>query len=341
MLSRFKKIIGYVPQDDNILPELTVRENLFHSARIRLPTSLTRNQLEEHIDLLLSCLQIKHIQDRLVGDIIKPIISGGQRKRVSIGIELAAAPMVLILDEPTSGLDATSALSIVDMLKALSRLGVTVICIIHQPRQEIFHSLDKLLLLASGREIFQGKPGDAASYFQQLGYSIPIECNPADAIMDITSGQAHRYGGQASTCLAQTVRTLAGQWQCYQSESTQTFAENANENIAADTKSLSRSSASRGAPWISQAYHCLRRSITQQSRKPVGFFLEIVVGAIAGLMIGLAVYQLDGALFHGVYLSPFELLSSAVNYTLVPELALLNSLAIGMTLLRCFQCSTS
>ncbi|KAM3067888.1 hypothetical protein ACMFMG_011371 [Clarireedia jacksonii] len=108
----FKKIIGYVPQDDVILPELTVRENILHSARVRLPPSWTENEIQEHINNLLMCLGLTHIQDNLVGDVIKPMISGGQRKRVSIGIELAAAPLALVLDEPTSGLDATTDLTV-------------------------------------------------------------------------------------------------------------------------------------------------------------------------------------------------------------------------------------
>ena len=85
-------------------------------------------------------------------------------------MELAAAPMALFLDEPTSGLDATSALSVITTLKALSRLGITVITIIHQPRQEIFEALDSLILLANGRMIYQGKEDNVHRYFEQAGF---------------------------------------------------------------------------------------------------------------------------------------------------------------------------
>ncbi|CAD6446737.1 b36d4908-a87d-451c-9dc5-3204af660605-CDS [Sclerotinia trifoliorum] len=153
-MSGLKKIISYVPQDDVVLSELMVRENILHSVRIRLPWSWVEKEIERYVDDLLSCLGLSHIQNSLVGDTVKPVISGGQRKRVSIGIELAAAPLALVLDEPTSGLDATSALSIIGLLKALCRLGITVICILHQPRVEIFQSLDRLLLLANGQEIY-------------------------------------------------------------------------------------------------------------------------------------------------------------------------------------------
>lgn len=172
-VGKFKKIIGYVPQDDIVLPELTVRENILHSARIRLPSRWSNKDIQKHTDSLIDCLELTHVSNSRVGSVAKPVISGGQRKRVSIGMELAAAPMALFLDEPTSGLDATAALSIMTTLKALSRLGITVISIIHQPRQEIFEALDDLILLANGRMIYQGKEEDVQKYFEQAGFHFP------------------------------------------------------------------------------------------------------------------------------------------------------------------------
>ncbi|KAL8637416.1 MAG: hypothetical protein Q9228_005314, partial [Teloschistes exilis] len=192
-IKKYKKIIGYVPQDDIVLPELTVRENILHSARIRLPSSWTDSQIQRHVDILISCLQLAHVKDSLVGSAATPVISGGQRKRVSIGIELAAAPMALFLDEPTSGLDATSASAIMMTLKELSRLNITVITIIHQPRAEIFESLDSLILFGKGRVIYQGLEQDVQPYFENLGFHFPYSSNPADTIMDIIAGQGHLY----------------------------------------------------------------------------------------------------------------------------------------------------
>ncbi|KAL8994818.1 MAG: hypothetical protein Q9188_006958, partial [Gyalolechia gomerana] len=188
-IKKYKKIIGYVPQDDIVLPELTVRENILHSARIRLPSHWGESQIQKHVDTLISCLQLTHVKDSLVGSAAKPVISGGQRKRVSIGIELAAAPIALFLDEPTSGLDATSASSIMMTLKELSRLNITVITIIHQPRAEIFESLDSLILFGRGRVIYQGPEQDVQAYFEDLGFRFPHSVNPADTIMDIIAGQ--------------------------------------------------------------------------------------------------------------------------------------------------------
>ncbi|KAF2639904.1 hypothetical protein P280DRAFT_518339 [Massarina eburnea CBS 473.64] len=331
-MSDFKKIIGYVPQDDIVLPELTVRENLLHSARVRLPKTWKSGEIGKHVDTLILCLHLSNVQDSLVGDVIKPVISGGQRKRVSIGIELAAAPMVLILDEPTSGLDATSALSIIELLKSLSSLGVTVICIIHQPRHEIFLSLDRVLLLAGGRQIFLGNTKDSANYFRGLGYSIPKECNPADAIIDIISGESQRYMSSAPEYTPRSIEDLAEIWSRREDANNPPTGTDSNQDTdrSVDLEALARSASERGASRLYQVYYCFMRSLTQQTRQIVGFVLEIIVGAIAGLLIGLSVYQLDGFMFQGIYRPPFELLSSSTNYTLVPELGLLNSLAIGL-----------
>ena len=158
---------------------------------MRLPSTWKEPEVQAHVDALLKCLSLSYVQHSLVGDPMKPVISGGQRKRVSIGIELAAAPMALFLDEPTSGLDATSSLSVMKLLKALSHLGVTIVTIIHQPRAEIFDCLDNVMLLAEGRQVYRGKTQHARGYFKNLGFHFPNNCNPADTIMDIISGQGY------------------------------------------------------------------------------------------------------------------------------------------------------
>jgi ABC-type multidrug transport system ATPase subunit len=192
-MTKYKKLIGYVPQDDIVHPELTVRENILHSARIRLPSTWRDRDIKRHVDALIDCLALRHVEHSRVGDASKPVISGGQRKRVSIGMELAAAPMAIFLDEPTSGLDATSAASIMRLLKAISRLGVTTIAIIHQPREDIYDELDNLLLLANGRQVYAGPTSDASTYFGSLGFTFPARANPADTIMDIITGSTKAY----------------------------------------------------------------------------------------------------------------------------------------------------
>lgn len=313
------------------MPELSVKENLLHSARIRLPPTWTQIEIAEHVDLLIACLDLTDIRDNIVGDLIDPGISGGQPKRVSIGIELAAAPMVLILDEPTSGLDSTAALDIMKLLMAICRLGVTVGCIIHQPRLEIFQCLDELLLLANGRQVYFGKATDVSEYFRTVGFEIPPASNPADVIMDIISERGQKYAVAASEGdLTSGILRLDFHQTAHQLEYEDVTTEEGQvEKKKKDLLSLMTSISARGAPWYRQVGFCFVRSVRQQSRQLESFYLETIVGALAGLLVGLSVYRLGGLLFQGMFVAPFQLLSSAVNYTLVPQLSMLCCLAIG------------
>jgi ABC-type multidrug transport system ATPase subunit len=325
-ISRYRKIIGYVPQDDIVLPELTVRENILHSARIRLPRTWTDSEIQHHVDILISCLQLSHVCDSLVGSTAAPVISGGQRKRVSIGMELAAAPMALFLDEPTSGLDATAAASIMATLKALTRLGMTIVTIIHQPRQEIFESLDSLVLLGAGRMIYLGAQTNMQPHFESLGFQFPDHGNPADTMGDIIAGEGKHYKPKGDA----SVQFLIDYWAERQK------AQALNPGKApipsmAEMNALTATIKSRGAPFFRQAYYCFNRSIVQQYRMKSSFFFELGVGAMAGFLIGLAELNQNGHNFRGIFNPPYDILSSSIDYASVPQMALLVGLAIGLT----------
>ena len=324
-IAKYKKIIGYVPQDDIVLPELTVRENILHSARIRLPADWEENHIQMHVDILLGCLNLSHVKDSLVGDTGASVISGGERKRVSIGIELAAAPMALFLDEPTSGLDSTSASSIIMTLKALSRLGITVVSIIHQPRHEIFDALDSLLLLGGGGLLYSGQQTDVQAYFEHCGFNFPKEGNIADQIMDIIGGQGKLYKRSGET----SISSLAEQWSYRQAnlKPVQPIAGPSPLEVAALKKTI----IMRGAPWYRQIYFCLNRSLLQQYRRRSSVYFEIGVAALAGFLLGLAQVSAKGNDFRGIYLHPYELLSSSTDFASIPELSLLVALSIGLT----------
>ena len=112
-------------------------------------------------------------------------ISGGERKRTAIGVELITNPSLILLDEPTSGLDSFKALQIVKLLKNLSRKGKTIISTIHQPSSESFLEFDRLLLMSDGYCVYQGEAKESARYFRELGFKLPAFTNPADTYMRI------------------------------------------------------------------------------------------------------------------------------------------------------------
>jgi ABC-type multidrug transport system ATPase subunit len=340
-MAKYKKLIGYVPQDDIVIPELTVRENILHSARVRLPMTWRDNDIQAYVDALISCIGLSHVQHSHVGDATRPVVSGGQRKRVSIGMELAAAPMCIFLDEPTSGLDATSASSIMRLLKAISKLGVTTITIIHQPREKIYNGFDNILLLGNGKEIYAGPTSNASAHFTSLGFTFPIRANPADVIMDIITGNGKEYTHDFKW-MHDPVNKLVEHWDRQGMRLQPSL--NREDTLQAPIHSPSLSTIStpeveeslrqtmkkRGASWPAQAYYCCKRSITQQVRSKGSFFFEIAIGAIAGGVIGLSASAAKGQLFRGLYIGSFTILSPAVDYQSVSQLGLLGGMAIGL-----------
>jgi len=194
-LSDFRRQIGFVPQDDICFANLTVRENLTFNAKLRLPKKTDNRTVQAVVDDVLKVLGLTHVQHSLVGSVESRGISGGQRKRVNIGMELCAYPDILFLDEPTSGLDSTASLDIIQSLTSISRLGVTVISVIHQPRYGLFKLFDDVLFLGEGgKTVYMGRTDLCESYFSRLGFPCPTHENPADFYMDIISGNVKREG---------------------------------------------------------------------------------------------------------------------------------------------------
>lgn len=317
-------MIGYVPQDDVVLPELTVRENILHSARIRLPSKWSEKDIQHHTDVVVECLDLAHVRDSKVGSVAAPIISGGQRKRVSIGMELAAAPMALFLDEPTSGLDATSASSVMKTLKALSRLGISIIVIIHQPRIEIFELIDELILLGNGRLIYQGQEADVEDYFHNLGFVFPPNCNTGDVVTDIITGNGRPYKrtGEVSK------EALIDHWANVMNGRGRRDSTSSLPRIK--SAAVRASNRGRGAPWHRQLYFCFTRAMLQQYRKISSFWFEMGISALGGFLIGLAQNGQKGMNFRGYYHGDYEILSSSVDYQSVPMMALLVCISIGL-----------
>ncbi|KAK1461233.1 hypothetical protein CMEL01_14869 [Colletotrichum melonis] len=322
-LKRYKKVIGYVPQDDIVLPELTVYENIVHSAKIRLPQTWSTADIESHVDSVIDCLELSHVRNSLVGSVAVPVISGGQRKRVSIGMELASAPMAIFLDEPTSGLDATAASSLMRTLKAVARLGITVIVIIHQPRTEIFENFDNLILLGNGQTIYEGPQAEVQDYFEGLGFGFPKHSNHGDVVTDIITGNGRDYKQMGEISKDSLISKWSDHRQSLAPKERHASSIMSNNGIYAAIKH-------RGAPLYRQAWLCLRRAILQQYRTKAAFWAEMGLAALAGFLLGLAEHSKKGILFTGTFKEPYSILSTAVDFKSAPELALLVSIAVGL-----------
>ena len=149
----FQKYAAYVMQDDVLFATFTVREALTFAARLKL--SLDIPEQDELVCTIIDDLGMSHIAESQIGDVQRKILSGGERKRVSIGVELVSDPSVILLDEPTSGLDAFKARSICKLLHSLARnKGKTIISTIHSPSSEAFFYFDRLILMADGHIVY-------------------------------------------------------------------------------------------------------------------------------------------------------------------------------------------
>ncbi|KAG5844911.1 hypothetical protein ANANG_G00133180 [Anguilla anguilla] len=186
----FKCLSGYVVQDDVVMGTLTVRENFRFSAALRLPTSVSEREKEEKVNNLITQLGLTKVADSKVGTQMIRGISGGERKRTNIGMELIMDPSVLFLDEPTTGLDASTANSVLLLLKRMANHGRTIIMSIHQPRYSIYRLFDSLTLLVSGKQVFHGPAQNALDYFADIGYACEPHNNPADFFLDVINGDS-------------------------------------------------------------------------------------------------------------------------------------------------------
>jgi len=195
---QFRQRIGLVSQHDVMHTELTVGEVIWHTAQLRLPSDLPRSVIRNQVDRILEQMGLTEIADHRIGDARQRGISGGQRRRVSIAMELVTDPAVLFLDEPTSGLDASSALEIVQILQRLAVSGKTILLTIHQPRVEVFGMLDRLLLLARGGRLVWFGPADpeASDHLAEQSQR-PRTGNPADFILDVVEGEQTPEAWQA------------------------------------------------------------------------------------------------------------------------------------------------
>eukprot|EP00986_Skeletonema_menzelii_P001763 scaffold488_cov142-Skeletonema_menzelii.AAC.2 len=221
-----KRLIGIVHQDDLLLSNLTVKETIKFAARLKSPKHKSDEEVDKLVDETISRLGLAHVQDSLIGS---PggngsKISGGERKRVAVAVELVARPSVLLLDEPTSSLDATSAYQLMVTLKELANLGHAIAVVIHQPRTSIFNLFDKLLLLSKGEVVFDGLPSEVRQFLESCPgvNQLPPETGKADWIMDVITDDENRDDGDALPLL----------WKKYNAENKQ----NKPESQASDSK---------------------------------------------------------------------------------------------------------
>uniref|UniRef100_A0A3B4BCB4 ABC transporter domain-containing protein n=1 Tax=Periophthalmus magnuspinnatus TaxID=409849 RepID=A0A3B4BCB4_9GOBI len=272
---------AYVVQDDILMGTLSVRENLLFSANLRLdPSEHTRKDKETRVDTIIQDLGLTDCAHTKIGTEFLRGVSGGERKRCSIGMELITSPSLLFLDEPTTGLDSNTANCIISLLHKLSRRGKTVIFSIHQPRYSIFRQFDHLTLMHKGEMVYAGAASQAMDYFTNLGFTIEAFNNPADFFMDITNGETKSNG---HTFLAQTYR------QSLQGRAVLEELDRSDQNLPLGGKSQSVGYATS---FLYQMKVVCKRTVLNLLRNPQTSYAQLALNIFFAVLVGLIYFQM-------------------------------------------------
>lgn len=303
----FKRISGYVMQEDFLIGTLTVKETLVNAALLRLPKNMSYEDKMKRVDRALEVLGLRHIQDNRIGTQMARGVSGGERRRVSIAVELISSPPIMFLDEPTSGLDAKNSQSVCDTLLELKRRRHAVIFTIHQPRSHIFADFDKLLLLARGKVMYFGPAMGAIDHFSRIGHPMTIPENPADFLVDLVTVdlqmkdeleklddmvEGYDKSAIAADCrekLLQITTCEGGKRDPRGKDSKKGYSCSIPEFL--DSTGAPRAD-SKPSPFL-QFRTLLRRNFTNSARDRTRIFSRMVVSAFQGILVGTTFYRLS------------------------------------------------
>ncbi|KYQ53045.1 ATP-binding cassette sub-family G member 4 [Trachymyrmex zeteki] len=187
----YKKQSCYIQQTDNLYDLFTVQESMMIGAYLKIGSSATVMFRQVLIDNILDTLMLSKVKDTRVDR-----LSGGQKKRLSIALELIDNPPIMFLDEPTTGLDSLASLQCISALQTLAKSGRTIICTIHQPSAAVYQMFDYIYLVVDGHCLYAGTPDNTVSYFAQQGFQCPQYHNPADYMLEVVNQEYGNYTNQ-------------------------------------------------------------------------------------------------------------------------------------------------
>ncbi|GER56691.1 ABC transporter [Striga asiatica] len=296
---------AYVTQDDNLIGTLTVRETISYSARLRLPDRMPWADKRALVESTIIEMGLQDCSDTVIGNWHLRGVSGGERRRVSIAVEILMRPRLLFLDEPTSGLDSASAFFVTQTLRGLSRDGRTVIASIHQPSSEVFELFDRLYLLSGGKTVYFGQASEAYEatilsllFFAQAGFPCPALRNPSDHFLrcinsDFDKVKATLKGSMKikfeatddpmeKVTTTEAIRTLVDSYHASQ------YCYSAKERIEeiSKIKGTVLDSGGSQASFFMQATTLTARSFVNMSRDFGYYWLRLVIYVVVTICIG-------------------------------------------------------
>lgn len=280
---------AYVMQTDILVPTLTARETLQYSADLRLPPPSTARDRTRVVDEVIRELGLREAANTRVGTTNHRGLSGGEKRRVSIGVQMLANPSVLFLDEPTTGLDASSAFQLVQTLKNLAAKGRTIVLTIHQPRSEIWALFDNVILLSRGSSVYSGPTSACLPWFEAQGFQMPAFVNPADYLIDLAAVDNRSLELEEQSTARVERLTLA-----WAEGSSKRFPE---ENHLSGGQGLdggkNLAGIKRAASFTRQLRVMTSRTLKTTYRDPMGMLAALMQAVIMGLCTGYIFFNLS------------------------------------------------
>ncbi|KAL7589367.1 hypothetical protein Lser_V15G36339 [Lactuca serriola] len=306
--SRLLKVISaYVMQDDLLFPMLTVEETLMFAAEFRLPRTFSKSKKKLRVQALIDQLGLRNAAKTVIGDEGHRGVSGGERRRVSIGIDIIHDPIILFLDEPTSGLDSTSAYMVVKVLQRIAQSGSIVMMSVHQPSYRLLGLLDRLLFLSRGQPVYNGSPSELPLFFSDFGRPIPDKENRTEFALDLIRELEGTPGGTKR--LVEFNKTWLNRKQSLNGNETPTHGLTLKEAISASIsrgKLVSGAGANNGTNptamvptfanpmWMEMAV-LSKRSFTNSRRMPELFGIRLAAVTITGFILATVFWNLDNS----------------------------------------------
>lgn len=269
----YPSIARYVMQQDILQATMTPREAFKFAALLKV--SSDKNIIQERVDKLLHDLKLAKVADSLIGNEVIKGLSGGEKRRVNIGLELISEPSILILDEPTSGLDCFTAEVVIKLLKKQAKKGKTIISTIHQPSSSVFNMFDRLILMVNGHFVYQGVASKSRLYFDNIGYQCDEYTNPPDHFMRILNIT------DRNNLTSEEKEKMDNYLTAYKAHESELL----NEIITEDLTNLNKSMRHYIPGLFIELRALLWRSYINSLRNPLLFFVKLAQAIMMGFIV--------------------------------------------------------
>jgi ABC-type multidrug transport system ATPase subunit len=272
-IKTFRAVSSYVAQEDSLLGSFTVLETLEMAAKLSLPSSVSHHEVVERVQTVIDEMGLRVCEHAHVGDMFRKGISGGQKRRLSIAIELLSEPSILLLDEPTSGLDSASTYNVMKFVSRLCKENMTVVCTIHQPSSLVYNMFTNVVILTAGQTVFFGPRVDMMPHFASLGYACPEHEDPAEHFISIANTDFDGHGDIPVLVSGYAASAVAARLQ---------------EAIQADAVGLHAMRAFERVPSspVRQLLVLLQRNLLDNLRNPGIFWVRLIMYTVLSFMMG-------------------------------------------------------